>query len=61
MADLTVVGNLLLSWLLFGTQLGALGYAGVALTLAGMVLYHQPRLLAACWGLRGLQRHPRHE
>uniref|UniRef100_A0A8C0VP99 Uncharacterized protein n=1 Tax=Cyanistes caeruleus TaxID=156563 RepID=A0A8C0VP99_CYACU len=55
---LTVVGNLLLSWLLFGTQLGALGYAGVALTLAGMVLYHQPRLLAACWGLRG---HPRHE
>ncbi|XP_066056058.1 solute carrier family 35 member E4 [Chamaea fasciata] len=61
LGSLTVVGNLLLSRLLFGTRLGALGYAGVALTLAGMVLYHQPRLLAACWGLRGLRRHPRHE
>ncbi|XP_064248806.1 solute carrier family 35 member E4 [Passer domesticus] len=61
LGSLTVVGNLLLSWLLFGTRLGALGYAGVALTLAGMVLYHQPRLLAACWGLCGLRQHPRHE
>ncbi|KAM7034269.1 solute carrier family 35 member E4 [Acridotheres tristis] len=61
LGSLTVVGNLLLSRLLFGTRLGALGYAGVALTLAGMVLYHQPRLLAACWGLRGLRRPPRHE
>ncbi|NXS38046.1 S35E4 protein, partial [Pomatostomus ruficeps] len=61
LGSLTVVGNLLLSRLLFGTRLGALGYAGVALTLAGMVLYHQPRLLAACWRLRGLRRHPRHQ
>ncbi|KAJ7427040.1 transcobalamin 2 [Willisornis vidua] len=61
LGSLTVVGNLLLSRLLFGTRLGALGYAGVALTLAGMVLYHQPRLLAACWPLRALRRPPRHQ
>ncbi|NWU82558.1 S35E4 protein, partial [Onychorhynchus coronatus] len=61
LGSLTVVGNLLLSRLLFGTRLGALGYAGVALTLAGMVLYHQPQLLAACWPLRAPRRHPRNE
>ncbi|NXG10038.1 S35E4 protein, partial [Sakesphorus luctuosus] len=61
LGSLTVVGNLLLSRLLFGTRLGALGYAGVALTLAGMVLYHQPRLLAACWPLRAPRRPSRHQ
>ncbi|NWI55120.1 S35E4 protein, partial [Calyptomena viridis] len=57
LGSLIVLGNLLLSRLLFDTRLGALGYAGLALTLAGMVLYHHPQLLATCWPVRALRRH----
>ncbi|XP_064209561.1 solute carrier family 35 member E4-like [Anguilla rostrata] len=39
LGNLTVVANLLLSQLLFGSQLTGLSCAGVGLTLAGMVIY----------------------
>ncbi|NXJ95105.1 S35E4 protein, partial [Corythaixoides concolor] len=59
LGNLTVVGNLLLSRLLFGSHLSGLSYAGIALTLAGMFVYHQPHLIATRWAARpgrGLRR-----
>ncbi|XP_065707976.1 solute carrier family 35 member E4 [Patagioenas fasciata] len=61
LGNVTVVGNLLLSRLLFGTHLSGLGYLGIALTLAGMFMYHQPHLIAARWAARPGRGHPRPE
>lgn len=61
LGNITVVGNLLLSRLLFGTHLSGLGYLGIALTLAGMFMYHQPHLIAARWAARPGRGHPRPE
>ncbi|NXT29671.1 S35E4 protein, partial [Syrrhaptes paradoxus] len=58
LGNLTVVGNLLLSRLLFGSHLSALGYLGIGLTLAGMFVYHQPDLIAARWAARPRWGHP---
>ncbi|NWX18242.1 S35E4 protein, partial [Aegotheles bennettii] len=52
LGNLTVVGNLLLSRLLFGTHLSGLSYLGIGLALAGTVLYHQPDVVAARWAAR---------
>ncbi|XP_008571224.1 PREDICTED: solute carrier family 35 member E4 isoform X2 [Galeopterus variegatus] len=47
LGNLTVVGNLILSWLLFGSRLSALSYVGIALTLSGMFLYHNCEFVAS--------------
>ncbi|KAM4827470.1 solute carrier family 35 member E4 [Thomomys bottae] len=47
LGNLTVVGNLILSWLLFGSQLSALSYVGIVLTLSGMFLYHNCEFVAS--------------
>ncbi|XP_071618888.1 solute carrier family 35 member E4 [Heliangelus exortis] len=52
LGNLTMVGNLLLSRLLFGTSLSGLSYLGIGLALAGTFLYHQPGLVAAGWAAR---------
>ncbi|XP_054699952.1 solute carrier family 35 member E4 [Grus americana] len=52
LGNVTVVGNLLLSRLLFGSHLSGLSYLGIGLTLAGMFMYHQPDLIAARWVAR---------
>lgn len=51
LGNLTVVGNLILSRLLFGSRLSALSYVGVAFTLSGMFLYHNCELVAS-WAAR---------
>ncbi|NWS77025.1 S35E4 protein, partial [Crotophaga sulcirostris] len=56
LGNLTVVGNLLLSHLLFGSHLSGLSYLGIALMLAGTFMYHQPDLVAACWVRCGHRR-----
>ncbi|NXE15210.1 S35E4 protein, partial [Lophotis ruficrista] len=61
LGNLTVVGNLLLSRLLFGSHLSGLSYLGIALTLAGMFMYHQPDLIAARWAARPGRGPPRRE
>ncbi|KAI1904955.1 hypothetical protein AGOR_G00011000 [Albula goreensis] len=45
LGNLSVVGNLLLSQLLFGSQLSALSCAGAALTLSGMLIYQNSELI----------------
>ncbi|OXB76439.1 UNVERIFIED_CONTAM: hypothetical protein H355_014154 [Colinus virginianus] len=61
LGNITVVGNLLLSRLLFGSSLSALSYLGIALTLAGMFMYQQPQLVAQRWAVWVRQRSPRHQ
>lgn len=51
LGNLTVVGNLVLSRLLFGSRLSALSYMGIALTLSGMFLYHNCEFVAS-WATR---------
>lgn len=51
LGNLTVVGNLILSRLLFGSHLSALSYMGIALTLSGMFLYHHCEFVAS-WAVR---------
>ncbi|XP_006069865.4 solute carrier family 35 member E4 [Bubalus bubalis] len=51
LGNLTVVGNLVLSRLLFGSRLSTLSYVGVALTLSGMFLYHNCEFVAS-WATR---------
>ncbi|KAL7847987.1 hypothetical protein AOLI_G00227050 [Acnodon oligacanthus] len=46
LGNLNVVGNLLLSQLLFESQLSALSCAGAALTLSGMIIYQNSELIA---------------
>ncbi|XP_066507387.1 solute carrier family 35 member E4 isoform X2 [Hoplias malabaricus] len=45
LGNLNVVGNLLLSQLLFESQLSALSCAGAALTLSGLVIYQNSELI----------------
>ncbi|XP_015733820.1 solute carrier family 35 member E4 [Coturnix japonica] len=61
LGNITVVGNLLLSRLLFGSSLSALSYLGIALTLAGMFMYQQPQLIARRWALWMRHRSSRHQ
>ncbi|KAK6476583.1 solute carrier family 35 member E4-like isoform X1 [Huso huso] len=46
LGNLNVVGNLLLSQFLFGSELSALSCAGVVLTLSGIVLYQNTDYIA---------------
>ncbi|XP_023682224.1 solute carrier family 35 member E4 [Paramormyrops kingsleyae] len=46
LGNLSVVGNLLLSQLLFGSELSALSCAGAALTLSGMLIYQNCEYIA---------------
>ncbi|XP_028847192.1 solute carrier family 35 member E4 isoform X2 [Denticeps clupeoides] len=46
LGNLSVVGNLLLSQLLFGSELSALSCAGAVLTLSGMVIYQNSEFIA---------------
>nr|XP_033811687.1 solute carrier family 35 member E4 [Geotrypetes seraphini] len=46
LGNLTMVGNLVLSQILFGSHLTGLSYVGIALTLMGMLLYHNCELIA---------------
>ncbi|XP_075754014.1 solute carrier family 35 member E4 [Pelodiscus sinensis] len=52
LGNLSVVANLLLARLLFGSRLSGLSYAGIGLALAGVFVYHNCHLLAARWGAR---------
>ncbi|XP_074966135.1 solute carrier family 35 member E4 [Phalacrocorax aristotelis] len=61
LGNVTVVGNLLFSRLLFGSHLSGLSYLGIGLMLAGMFMYHQPDLIAACWAARPRWGPPRRE
>ncbi|XP_063310239.1 solute carrier family 35 member E4 [Pelobates fuscus] len=45
LGNLNLVGNLVLSRVLFGSQLTSLSYAGIGLTLAGMFMYHNCNLI----------------
>lgn len=45
LGNLSVVGNLLLSQLLFGSELSALSCAGAVLTLSGMLIYQNSELI----------------
>ncbi|KAG8521189.1 Solute carrier family 35 member E4 [Galemys pyrenaicus] len=56
LGNLTVVGNLILSRLLFGSRLSGLSYVGIALTLSGMFLYHNCEVVASWAARRGLWR-----
>lgn len=47
LGNLNVVGNLLLSQLLFGHELTALSCAGAALTLSGMIIYQNSEIIVA--------------
>ncbi|XP_025932365.1 solute carrier family 35 member E4 [Apteryx rowi] len=49
LGNFNVVGNLVLSRLLFGSHLSGLSYVGIGLTLAGMFMYHHPDFIAARW------------
>ncbi|KAJ6656570.1 hypothetical protein lerEdw1_003457 [Lerista edwardsae] len=52
LGNFNVVGNLLLSHLLFGSHLSLLGYAGIALTLLGVFMYHHCDRIASHWHSR---------
>ncbi|KAM4708600.1 solute carrier family 35 member E4 [Discoglossus pictus] len=52
LGNLNVVGNLVLSRVLFGSQLTVLSYVGIGLTLAGMFMYHNCDLIAQHFGTR---------
>ncbi len=45
LGNLSVVGNLLLSQLLFGSELSTLSCAGVVLTLSGMLIYQNSEFI----------------
>lgn len=53
LGNFNVVGNLLLSHLLFGSHLSLLGYTGILLTLLGVFMYHHCDLIASYWHSRG--------
>ncbi|XP_019394958.1 PREDICTED: solute carrier family 35 member E4, partial [Crocodylus porosus] len=52
LGNFNVVGNLVLSWLLFGSHLSGLSYIGIGLTLVGMFMYHNCDLIAGYWHTR---------
>ncbi|XP_051907629.1 solute carrier family 35 member E4 [Hippocampus zosterae] len=47
LGNLSVVGNLLLSQLLFGNELSSLSCAGIALTLSGMLIYQNSEFIVS--------------
>ncbi|KAK2823708.1 hypothetical protein Q7C36_020308 [Tachysurus vachellii] len=47
LGNLSVVGNLLLSQVLFGSQLSAMSCAGAVLTLSGMIMYQNSEFIVA--------------
>lgn len=47
LGNLSVVGNLLLSQLLFGSELSALSCAGAVLTLSGMLIYQNSEYIVS--------------
>lgn len=47
LGNLSVVGNLLLSQLLFGSELSALSCAGAVLTLSGMLIYQNSEFIVS--------------
>lgn len=47
LGNLSVVGNLLLSQLLFGSELSTLSCAGAVLTLSGMLIYQNSELIVS--------------
>lgn len=47
LGNLNVVGNLLLSQLLFGSELSALSCAGAVLTLSGMLIYQNSEFIVS--------------
>ncbi|XP_054853093.1 solute carrier family 35 member E4 [Eublepharis macularius] len=49
LGNFNIVGNLLLSHMLFGSRLTLLGYTGIALTLSGVFMYHHCDRIATCW------------
>lgn len=55
LGNLNVVGNLLLSQLLFGSELSALSCAGAALTLSGMLIYQNSELIIGYLDARKLK------
>lgn len=56
LGNLNVVGNLLLSQLLFGHELTALSCAGAALTLLGMIIYQNSEIIVAYLDARRARR-----
>ncbi|XP_042298016.1 solute carrier family 35 member E4 [Sceloporus undulatus] len=52
LGNFNIVGNLLLSHLLFGSHLTLLGYAGIGLTLSGVFMYHHCERIVAFWQAR---------
>ncbi|KAJ7987191.1 hypothetical protein DPEC_G00336190 [Dallia pectoralis] len=52
LGNLSVVGNLLLSQMLFPNEMSALSYAGVALTLSGMLMYQNCEFISNLLGAR---------
>ncbi|KYO31830.1 solute carrier family 35 member E4 [Alligator mississippiensis] len=52
LGNFNVVGNLVLSWLLFGSHLSGVSYIGIGLTLVGMFMYHNCDLIAGYWHAR---------
>lgn len=60
LGNLSVVGNLLMSQLLFDSQLSPLSCAGMGLTLSGMLIYQNSepigRFVASRWGRQGAGR-----
>lgn len=59
LGNLSVVGNLLLSQLLFDSQLSALSCAGAALTLSGMLIYQNSEFIAGYLDARQARRRER--
>lgn len=59
LGNLSVVGNLLLSQLLFDSQLSALSCAGAALTLSGMLIYQNSEFIAGYLDSRQARRRER--
>ncbi|XP_051540126.1 solute carrier family 35 member E4-like isoform X2 [Myxocyprinus asiaticus] len=55
LGNLNVVGNLLLSQLLFGSELSALSCAGAALILSGMIIYQNSEYIVAYLDARRAQ------
>lgn len=55
LGNLNVVGNLLLSQLLFGSELSALSCAGAVLTLSGMLIYQNSELIIGYLDARKLK------
>lgn len=59
LGNLSVVGNLLLSQLLFDSQLSALSCAGAVLTLSGMLIYQNSEFIAGYLDSRQARRRER--